>query len=200
MATQVDPVRAEATLASGLADVAKRLLCSTVQIHAGKAGAGSGVIWQADGLIVTNAHVAREPVRVVLPDGRAMKGRVLAWDRECDLAAVAVDAHDLPAALVGDSGALRVGELVIAVGHALGLPAAITAGVIHVLPPRGRQQGLIRADLRLAPGNSGGPLADAGGRVIGINTMIADGLGCAVPSRLVKRFLVSALSEASSDR
>jgi len=200
MAMPIDAVPAEATLASGLAAIAERLIRSTVQVHAGKVGAGSGVIWQADGLIVTNAHVAREPARVALPDGRAMKGRVLAWDRASDLAAIAVDAHDLPAVVVGDSGGLRVGELVVAVGHALGLPAAITAGVIHALPPRGRQTGLIRADLKLAPGNSGGPLADAEGRVIGINTMIADGLGCAVPSRMVRRFLASALSEASSNR
>jgi serine protease Do len=182
-------------LASDLAGIAARLSRSTVQVHGGRARSGSGVIWEAGGLIVTNAHVARAPARVVLADGRAVSGRVLAWDRACDLAALAIDADDLPAVIVGDSDGLRVGDLVLAVGHALGLPAAVTAGVIHALSSRGRRSGLIQADLRLAPGNSGGPLADARGRVVGINTMIAGGLACAVPSRVVERFLAAARHE-----
>jgi serine protease Do len=174
-----------------LAGLVARLRRSTVQIHARGARVGSGVIWTAGGLIVTNAHVARPEVRVVLSDLHAVKNQVLAWDREHDLAAIAVDAHDLPAVVVGDSDSLRVGDLVVAIGHPLGLPGTAT-GVIHALSPPGSTRGFIRADLRLAPGNSGGPLADARGRVVGINTMIEGGLGCAVPSRVIERFLAAA--------
>ncbi len=191
------PVIEEETQAiqSGLdcepARLVARLRRGTVQVHASGARAGSGVIWGAGGLIVTNAHVARPPARVILPDGRAMRGRMLAWDRECDLAVITIETEDLPPVVVGDSDRLRVGELVVAVGHPLGRPAAVTAGVIHTIPPRGSSRGFIRADLRLAPGNSGGPLADARGSVVGINTLIADGLACAVPSRAVERFLAT---------
>jgi serine protease Do len=178
-----------------LAGVAARVRRSTVQLHGGGVRAGSGVVWTARGLIVTNAHAVRKPVRVVLSDGRAVNGRVLAWDRGCDLAAIGIDAGDLPAVGVGDSDNLRVGQLVVAVGYPLGLPAAVTAGVIHAIPP-GSSRGFIQADLRLAPGNSGGPLADARGDVVGINTMIAGGLACAVPSRVVERFLAAVRREA----
>jgi serine protease Do len=148
------------------------------------------VLWSRDGLIVTNAHVVRGRVNVVLPGGRAVPARVLARDQECDLAALAIDAHDLVPAETGDSDGLRVGQLVVAVGSPMGLAGAVTAGLIHAIGPR-RPAGpsLIQADLRLAPGNSGGPLADARGRVIGINAMIAGGLALAVPSSLVARFL-----------
>ncbi len=175
---------------SDLAAITGRLRRITVQVHGSRAGAGSGVIWISSGLIVTNAHVARSRAGVVLPDGRALEARMLAWDPEHDLAALAVDADGLSAADVGDSDSLRVGDLVVAVGNPLGLTGAVTAGVIHAIGPR-RSAGpsLIQADLRLAPGNSGGPLADARGRVIGINAMIAGRLALAVPSNEVARFL-----------
>jgi serine protease Do len=96
------------------------------------------------------------------------------------------------AADIGDSDALRVGELVVAVGSPFGLAGAVTAGVIHAIPSR-RPSGprFIEADVRLAPGNSGGPLADSRGRVIGINARIAGGLALAVPSNVVTRFVAS---------
>jgi serine protease Do len=173
-----------------LAGLVARLQRSTVQIRAGGARVGSGVVWGTGGLIVTNAHVARPPVRICVSDSRVVSSRVLASDPERDLAAIAIDADDLPAVVVGDSDSLRVGDLVVAVGHPLGLPAMAT-GVIHAISLSGSRRGFIRADLRLAPGNSGGPLVDARGRVIGINTMIDGGLGCAVPSRDVERFLAT---------
>ena len=173
-----------------LSALASRLRHITVQIHGAPAGVGSGVLWSRDGLIVTNAHVVRGRVSVVLPGGRAVQARLLARDAERDLAALAIDAHALTPAEIGDSDSLRVGELVVAVGNPLGLSGAVTAGLIHAIGPR-RPAGpsLIQADLRLAPGNSGGPLADACGRVIGINSMIAGGLALAVPSSLVARFV-----------
>ena len=174
-----------------LTAVAGRLRRVTVQVQGPRAGMGAGVIWASDGLIVTNAHVARSRrVGVVLPAGGTHEARLVAWDPERDLAALAIDAHDLPAADVGDSAVLRVGELVIAVGNPLGLAGAVTAGIIHaIVPQRSAGSSLIQADLGLAPGNSGGPLADAGGRVIGVNAMVAGGLALAVPSNLVRRFL-----------
>jgi len=173
-----------------LSALASRLRHITVQIHGAPAGVGSGVLWSRDGLIVTNAHVVRGRVSVVLPGGRAVQARLLARDPERDLAALAIDAHALVPAEIGDSDSLRVGELVVAVGNPMGLSGAVTAGLIHAIGPR-RPAGpsLIQADLRLAPGNSGGPLADARGRVIGINSMIAGGLALAVPSSLVARFV-----------
>ncbi|MCA1669055.1 MAG: trypsin-like peptidase domain-containing protein [Thermomicrobia bacterium] len=181
---------------SGLTDVfvamAAQLRQATVQVRGRGPGGGSGVIWQPNGLIITNAHVARGPHAVVtLADGRTFEATVMARDERRDLAALKVGAADLPAATIGDSDALRVGALVLAVGNPLGLTGALTTGVVHASAtadgPHGH--GWVRADVRLAPGNSGGPLADAAGRVIGINSMIAGGLALAVPSNAVARFL-----------
>jgi serine protease Do len=116
---------------------------------------------------------------------------LLARDTRRDLATLKVEAGGLPAATFGDSAALRVGELVMAIGNPMGFIGALTTGVVHALGSLaglGRQSWVL-ADVRLAPGNSGGPLADAYGRVIGINTMIVNGLGAAVPGNTVTAFL-----------
>jgi serine protease Do len=159
-----------------------------VQQARGRAqGGGSGVIWSADGLIITNAHVAHgSHAKVSLWDGSAYDASVLNQDTRRDLASLKIHATGLPAATPGNSSALRVGELVIAIGNPFGFIGALTTGVVHSLPGRQRW---VTADVRLAPGNSGGPLADAQGRVIGINTMIAGGLALAVPSNAVGQFL-----------
>ena len=179
-------------VAHELAAVAERLRRATVQVRGRGPGGGSGVIWRPDGLIMTNAHVARGPrATVELWDGRVLAATVTARDPQRDLAALAVDASDLPAAPVADSGALRVGELVLAVGNPFGVVGALTIGIVHATgaASEGGRQRWVQADVRLAPGNSGGPLADARGRVIGINSMIAGGLALAVPSNAVERFL-----------
>jgi len=182
-------------MASGdFGEVAERLRRSTVQVQAGgERGGGSGVIWSQDGLIVTNAHVARsDRARVELWDGRAFDAQVTARNPRRDLASLRIPARALPAAIAGDSSALRPGELVVAVGNPLGFIGALTTGVVHALGPLdglGRQV-WVQAAVRLAPGNSGGPLADAQGRVIGLNTMIAaGGLALAIPSNAVADFL-----------
>ena len=165
----------------------------TVQVYGGRTGIGSGVVWTSNGLVVTNAHVAHGRLaRVVFPTGHAVEARLLAWDWDSDLAALGTNTDGLIAADIGDSDALRVGELVVAVGSPFGLAGAVTAGVIHAIPSR-RLSGprFIEADVRLAPGNSGGPLADSRGRVIGINARIAGGLALAVPSNVVTCFLAS---------
>lgn len=177
-------------VAEALAAVVEHLRQITVRIE-GRSGHGSGVIWRSDGWIVTNAHVVQRTARVSLPDGRGVDGDVIAWDPERDLAAIRIDAGSLPAATLGSSNALRVGELVVAVGHPLGLAGAVTVGILHAVGSgdRSGRARWLQADLRLEPGNSGGPLADAGGRVIGINAMIAGGLALAVPSDSVEEFL-----------
>jgi serine protease Do len=164
----------------GFGEVAEGLRRATVEVET-----GSGVIWDASGIIVTNAHVARgRSARVKLWDGRSFDAAVLARDPRRDLASLRIAAGDLPATTAGDSAKLRVGELVMAVGNPLGFIGALSTGVVHALSRR-----WVHADVRLAPGNSGGPLADALGRVIGINTMIANGVALAVPSNSVTRFL-----------
>ena len=179
---------------NGFGEVAERLRRSTVQIRMpGRwGGAASGVLWSPDGVVVTNAHVTRglQPT-VELWDGRTLTAAVMQRDPQRDLASLRVHGTGLPAATIGDSSTLRIGVLVIAVGNPLGFRGALTTGVVHAL---GRVPGLgpyswVQAGVRLAPGNSGGPLADAQGRVVGINTMIASGLGLAVPSNAVTGFL-----------
>jgi serine protease Do len=177
-------------LADELAVLAERLRRSTVQVRGRRAGAGSGVIWSANGTIVTNAHVVRGTGAIVeLVDGRTFNANVVAKDAQRDLALLKIDAIDLPAVAVGDSNQLRVGELVFAVGNPLGMVGALTTGIVHATPTATIQPGWIQADIPLAPGNSGGLLADGQGRVIGINSMIVNGLAFAVPSHDVQVFL-----------
>jgi serine protease Do len=181
-----------ARLSEALATVAGHLRRVTVQVGERGPGGGSGVIWQPDGVIITNAHVARgSRATVGLADGRRLEAEVVARDPRVDLARLAVAAADLPAAVVGDSNTLRVGELVFAVGNPLGIRSAFTAGIVHALGPAAMAASprWVQADIRLAPGNSGGPLADTHGQIIGVNSLIAGGLALAVPSRLVERFL-----------
>jgi serine protease Do len=178
----------------GLGEIAEQLRRSTVLIHAGSRGSGSGVIWSGDGAIVTNAHVARgSNTRVQLWDGREFDATVTARDPRSDLATLRIDANSLPAASPADSSQLRPGDLAIAIGNPMGFVGALTTGVIHAIGPvRGLGfQSWVQASVRLAPGNSGGPLANASGRVIGINTMVAGRLALAVPSNAVRDFLAA---------
>lgn len=189
--------------AQSYGEIAEGLRRSTVhlRIAGGHEGSGSGVIWNPDGLIVTNAHVARsERAMVELWDGRQLEAAVGARDTRRDLASLRVNgAANLPAASPGDSSGLRPGELVMAVGNPLGFTGALSTGVVHAIGPlRGLgTRSWVQADVRLLPGNSGGPLADAQGRVIGINTMIAGRLALAVPSNTVAEFLRRGRSSVS---
>lgn len=141
---------------------------------------------------MAGARGAHGHAQVVLADRRRLPATLVEWDPQLDLALLRVEASDLPAAIVGDSNRLRPGELVVAVGHPFGLAGAVVTGVVHAASPREcrPRPGWIQADLRLAPGNSGGPLADAGGRVVGVNAMIAGGLALAVPSHVVQAFVM----------
>jgi serine protease Do len=180
--------------------LAAALRASTVEIRVDGHGNGSGVIWRKGGLIVTNAHVVRgDLVDVILADGRRMQGQVMDRSDEYDLAAVRISADNLEQAVIGDSSELRTGQLVLAMGHPLGVKDALSMGIVHMAPssrPSGRADRWIQADLSLLPGNSGGPLANADGQVIGINSMVAGGLALAVPSNVVERFVSGQLQPA----
>ena len=176
-----------------------RVKPSVVQIRVHGRGVGAGVVLDAGGAIVTNHHVVGDmggPVEVRLGDGRSLPARVVRRWAAADLALLQVpSAGGLQPASPGDSAGLRVGQLVLAIGHPWGQPDVVTAGIISGLgearmPWGGRAVDYIRSDVRLAPGNSGGPLIDAAGRVVGINSMIWGGdLAVAIPVGVVQRWL-----------
>lgn len=173
----------------------EQLRRATVTILAGRWGRGSGVV-RSPGEIVTNAHVVggESHVQIELWDGQRLPAEVRARHRSRDLAALAIDPGDqeseLPSARFGDSDAVRPGEWVLAIGSPFGVAGAWARGIVHGRGPlNGEGQEWIQADLRLAPGNSGGPLASISGEVIGINTMVAGGLALAIPGNEVLRFL-----------
>jgi serine protease Do len=164
-------------------------------------GQGSGVIIDSRGIIVTNNHVIDESARVQvnLKDGRTFVGEVIGADPATDVALVKVQGENLPFAVLGDSEKLKVGQIVLAIGNALGLPGAptVSMGLIGALgrPLPGTDfvvEGLIQTDAAINPGNSGGPLADLDGKVIGMNTAMipfAQGMGFAIPSETIKRIM-----------
>lgn len=176
---------------------------SLVTVFAKRFGAGAGILWSADGLVLTNRHViGRQKPVVLLADERQFDAEVVATDEEVDLALLRIQAQDLPAAHLGDSTELRVGELVATLGHPWGQRNAASFGIVSHLGSamtRGKRGvvPVIRTDARLAPGNSGGPLLNAAGEVVGINTMIVGGdQGIAIPSSVALDF-VSHLQESA---
>jgi serine protease Do len=178
---------------AGFGEVAERVRRYTVLVQPGGRGSGSGVIWNSDGTIITNAHVASgSRVEVTLWDGREFTADVSARDSRRDLAALRISATNLNVAPPAHSALVRPGGVAIAVGNPLGFLGAMTMGVIQsVAPLRGLgSRTWVQSDVRLAPGNSGGPLADVHGRVIGINTMVAGRLALAIPSNEVMQFLL----------
>jgi serine protease Do len=188
----------------GFGEIAERLRRCTVQVISSAGSQGSGIVVGADGVIATNAHVARGGELLVrLWDGSTVGATLERRSRSRDLALLRATrgrgssapprwAREPGAtAILADSDRVRPGELAIAAGNPLGFIGAISTGVVLGV---GRFPGLgpaqwIHSDVRLAPGNSGGPLANARGEVIGINTMIAGGLGLATPGNAVARML-----------
>ena len=185
------------TVSDELVELSANVRAGVVEISDGR-GTGAGTIWSRDGLIVTNHHVVPgEQARVTLIDDRVLDARVISSLPERDLALLKVDATDLPALPVGDSARLRPGEIVLAVGHPHGVPGVVTFGIFSRFGPyEGRsgrhfREGLL-ADIELRPGNSGGPLVNARGEVVGINSMVlGPGTALAVPSATVARLLES---------
>jgi S1-C subfamily serine protease len=175
-------------------------------------GQGSGIILDRSGLIVTNNHVidGANQVHVNLKDGRTFTGEVVGSDENTDIAVIRVSASDLPAADLGDSEALKVGQIVLAIGNALALPGGPTVSM-GVLSAKGRPlpgsdfifEGLLQTDAAVNPGNSGGPLADLDGRIIGITTLMipfAQGMGFAIPINTVKKITQEILENGKVTR
>ena len=161
-------------------------------------GLGSGFIVSADGLVLTNAHVVdgAKTVSVKLADHREFKARVLGADKTSDIAVLKIDAHALPTVRLGDSDQLAVGDYVLAIGEPFGLEETATAGIVSAtsrsLPGDGYVP-FIQTDAAVNPGNSGGPLFDAGGKVVGINSQIYtnsggyQGVSFAIPINLAEQ-------------
>jgi S1-C subfamily serine protease len=141
-------------------------------------GIGSGVVFAPDGYLLTNNHVVADAARLVasMPDGQQIEAKPVGYDPATDLAVLRLAAGGLPFAEFGSSAKLRVGQLVVAIGNPLGFQATVTAGIVSALgrslrSPSGRLiESVIQTDAPLNPGNSGGPLVDGSGRVVGINT------------------------------
>jgi serine protease Do len=154
---------------------------------------GSGFVWSSDGIIVTNNHVVEGASRITvnLQDGSQVPAKLIGVDPDSDLAVLRVDAKNLPAAPIGTSSDLLIGETVVAVGNPFGLSGTVTTGVVSALGRSvpSKEQGrtftdFIQTDASINPGNSGGPLLNIEGKVIGINTVIyanAQGIGFAIP-------------------
>jgi serine protease Do len=192
----VNPLEGAGAAGAEAAAMIEAVLPGVVQVRRGnprrgpRGGAGAGFLRSSDGSVMTNYHVvagSEGKVQVVMTDDRSFDAEVLGSSRRLDLAMLRLrnaPAEDLPTPPVGDSDALRVGELVFAVGHPWGRRGAVTAGIVSGLGSVGRPFGrarYVQSDAYLAPGNSGGPLVNARGEVIGVNAMISRGLSLAIP-------------------
>ncbi len=202
---------------SAIVDVARKVSPAVVTITSSSAnvdvfggqipdtGIGSGVIYDANGWILTNRHVVAgsQALSVRLTDGRRFDGRIYGIDTLTDLAIVKVEATGLPTATIGDSSAIQVGQVAIAIGSPLGTYTnSVTSGIVSALGRTiqvdgGQITNLIQTDTAINPGNSGGPLLDAAGNVIGINTAIAqggEGIGFAIAINIARPIMDQAVA------
>jgi serine protease Do len=190
-------VTALAALSRDLAALVARASPSVVGVER-RRGQGSGLVLSPDGYVLTNNHVAgaQGPLRVRLSGGREVEAERVGADERTDLAVLRIRAPGLAALPLADSRTLEVGQLVVAIGNPLGFERSVTMGVVSALyrnlpaPEGGLFDGLVQTDAAVNPGNSGGPLLDARGEVIGLNAMVIGGdLSLAIPSDVVGRWL-----------
>jgi serine protease Do len=186
-----------ALLLDAAAGLVERLRPSVVRVRVSGPAGGAGIVWRP-GAVLTNFHViagARGAALVTGTDGSRCQARVVAASRRLDLALLALPGNGLPPAPIGDSAQLRVGELVFALGHPWGQPWSASAGIVSGLgavrlPGHAGPGEYIRSDVRLAPGCSGGPLVDARGAVVGVNTLVLGGdLSVAIASAVARRWV-----------
>jgi len=195
-----DEAPLEGSGAEPVADVAAAVSPAVVQLEVGTGGLGSGVVYDAEGLILTAAHVVEgaDEVTVRFSDGSAVDGQVVGANQFTDVAVVAVEpTDDLPVAALGSSAELVPGQVVVALGSPFGLDQTVTSGIVSAVnratPTTTGIVNMVQTDTAINPGNSGGPLVDIQGRVIGLNDQIftqsggSDGIGLAVPVDLAVR-------------
>jgi serine protease Do len=185
-------------------DLVQRVMPSLVIVRGHRFGAGAGIVWDANGLILTNNHVVgrRTPV-VILQNDREYESRLLARDPDVDLALLSIDATGLTP-LQPASISPRVGEMVFAFGHPWGQRNTVTRGIVSALISAQNRRGdtlpVVRSDAPLAPGNSGGPLVDAKGEVVGINAMIIGGdQSVSIAASVVKDFVSKVLARKNAE-
>ena len=181
-------------LNTNLDQLVKRIHNALVMVISGRARSGAGVIWNQNGMLVTNFHVLdKHNPFVILNDGRQLEAEVLAADPDVDLALLGINAGQLTS-IEPRLSLPRIGELVFAFGHPWGQRNMVTSGIISALisaqTSNRRDLTLLRTDLSLAPGNSGGPLVTAAGEMVGINNMIVGGdQSVAIPVTTIQDFI-----------
>ena len=203
----VNPMNFNGTFTQVIDDLVQQVLPSLVVVRGRRFGAGAGIVWDSSGLILTNNHVVgRHTPIVLLQDDHEYESRLVARDPDVDLALLSIDAADLTP-LKPVSVPPRVGEMVFAFGHPWGQRNTVTRGIVSALVSaqnrRGEKLPIVRSDATLAPGNSGGPLVNAHGEVIGINAMIVGGdqsvsIAASVATEFVKKAMERNKSSAKA--
>jgi serine protease Do len=194
----LEVVTSAAQVSDALGRLASEVARGVVLVRGSRGSAGSGVVWDRPGLVLTNHHVVPGPTaQVTVSDGRRLTARVVRRAPSLDLAALAVDDEVSGlAARIGDSDALRVGDLVVALGNPMGERNAPSVGILASAP-----HDVLRLAITLRPGNSGGALVNARGEVVGIPHMVTgNGLALAVSTRTVRRFLSASSPTLEDDQ
>lgn len=188
------------TFTQVISDLVERVMPSLVIVRGHRFGAGSGIVWDANGLILTNNHVVgRRMPLVILQDDREYESRLLARDPDVDLALLSIDATGLTPLKPAPSSP-RIGEMVFAFGHPWGQRNTVTRGIVsalvHAHNRRGDKLPVVRSDTPLAPGNSGGPLVNVKGEVVGINAMIVGGdQSVSIAASVASEFVIKATKD-----